>query len=346
MSHSLECRGLNPRKGFTLIELLVVIAIIAILIGLLLPAVQKVREAAARMKCQNNLKQFGLALHSYSDTYNRFPQGGAFSVINSNNAPTGDTADWGFNRGTWLVFTLPYMEQNALFQQLGNGVVGGIETGNLGTNPNYNTLVTQARISYMRCPSDSSNPKNESRSNYVMSMGPQNAPGNCGNNPNQIYADPSNNGLGNWGYANSVGHGNSANPRDIRGIGNRVGAPIEMAGVKDGLSNTIAVGETTQETHDHLSNGSWANFNGGASHASTIVPINAFVDPNNGACGTATGRNGPQNWNLSWGFKSQHTGGANFVFGDGSVRFLPDSIDMRVYNLLGCRNDNQPVTAP
>jgi prepilin-type N-terminal cleavage/methylation domain-containing protein/prepilin-type processing-associated H-X9-DG protein len=353
MSRSLKCVGTHPRKGFTLIELLVVIAIIAILIGLLLPAVQKVREAAARMKCQNNLKQFGLALHSYSDTYNRFPQGGAFNNVNANNAPVGGALpgqgdDWGFNRGTWLVFTLPYMEQNALFQQLGNGVAGGIEMGNLYTNPNYNTLVTQARISYMRCPSDSSNPKNESRSNYIMSMGPLPLAPSCGTfQPNNIYADPSNNGLGNWGYTRGADTGNSTNPRDIRGMGNRLGAPIEMAGFKDGLSNTIAVGETTIETHDHLAgNGSWAQFNGGASHASTIVPINMFVEPIGSGCSATNPTMSPQNWNVSMGFKSRHTGGANFVFGDGSVRFLPDSIDMRVYNLLGCRNDNQPVTAP
>src|ERR1700730_18084160 len=105
-------RGLrvSRKRGFTLIELLVVIAIIAILIGLLLPAVQKVREAAARIKCQNNMKQFGLAIHSYNDTNNALPPGGTL----------GPTGDWGDDRGTWLVYTLPYMEQEGLFKQLGN----------------------------------------------------------------------------------------------------------------------------------------------------------------------------------------------------------------------------------
>jgi prepilin-type N-terminal cleavage/methylation domain-containing protein/prepilin-type processing-associated H-X9-DG protein len=343
MSLHISQKRQELRSGFTLIELLVVIAIIAILIGLLLPAVQKVREAAARMKCQNNLKQFGLALHSYSDTYNRFPQGGAYGAITSTNAPIGD-GNWGVNRGTWLVFTLPYMEQNALFQQLGNGVTGGIETGNLNSNPNYGTLVTQSKINYMRCPSDGTNPKTEMIANYSMSSGPQCKGGGCGFDPNQKFCDPANNGLGNWGYTASPDAGDTTTTRDARGFGTRLGAVIDMPAIKDGLSNTIAVGEIYRDGFDHLSNGSWANLNGGACHTSTIIPINYPTTISDGSCNPTTSTT--RNWNLSWGFKSQHTGGANFLFGDGSVRFLPDSIDMKVYNQLGCRNDGQAVTIP
>src|SRR5262249_29741507 len=110
-------------RGFTLIELLVVIAIIAILIGLLGPAVQKVREAAARAQCQNNLKNLGLACIHFADVgvygKNLLPPGGAWGFNGGNPTPTIYNADWGSDRGSWLVWTLPFIEQKPLADRIG-----------------------------------------------------------------------------------------------------------------------------------------------------------------------------------------------------------------------------------
>ncbi len=159
------CRsGRCGRHGFTLIELLVVIAIIAILIGLLLPAVQKVREAAARTKCQNNLKQIGLATHNYVDVFAKLPPIGDWSaVMRSNSYPAlscggGLTAPDGA-AGPLLVHLLPYLEQNSLFQQF--LAAGGVNISENGTTMfnNYDSLTTTPMKNFL-CPSDSSSPLN------------------------------------------------------------------------------------------------------------------------------------------------------------------------------------------
>jgi prepilin-type N-terminal cleavage/methylation domain-containing protein/prepilin-type processing-associated H-X9-DG protein len=340
----------RSRAAFTLIELLVVIAIIAILIGLLLPAVQKVREAAARSRCQNNLKQIGLALHSYADINNgQFPEGGRWGVVTSgafSSVPTWaggpNNDDWNSQQGTWIVLTLPHMEQAPLYRQINErpNVYSSVDVGIGAINP-------RPRLPYIRCPSDDYD-QAQPTTNYIGSMGPQCSdpyPG-CAN-PFDGWCRPDTSGLGGgfagMGYRASEAHGNHFDPTYIRGLFNRRGARITFASVTDGLSNTLAVGESLPSQHDHLTNNGWWHYNFGAAHATTIIPINTRTD---GTDCTSTTQSTNYNWALSWGFKSRHTGGANFVLGDGSVTFVRQSIDHRTYQLLGCRNDGQPANLP
>src|SRR5262245_42471093 len=337
-------------SAFTLIELLVVIAIIAILIGLLLPAVQKVREAAARMSCQNNLKQWGLAQHTYHDVNGRFPAGEMCckSKLVGGVVTPSLNDDWNDNRGTWIVHSLPFVEQDGLYKLFGSLESVSVYDPAGSTDPNItqvpatpatglkNPIVPNTKFKILRCPSDGWN-LDDSLCNYVGSLGPQCAVGPCGNDANNAYCNqPA------IGIPPSPDHGNAWGAGDIRGMYNRLGAKISMSSASDGLSNTILIGETLPEMHDHFWSGSWAHFNGGAAHVSTIVPIN-YKSDRRAACDSTNNTVSFQNWNISWGFKSRHANGVNFVFGDGSVRFINQSISHTTYQLLGGRSDGQAI---
>jgi prepilin-type N-terminal cleavage/methylation domain-containing protein/prepilin-type processing-associated H-X9-DG protein len=319
-------------RGFTLIELLVVIAIIGVLVGLLLPAVQKVREAANRMKCMNNLKQWGLALHTYHDANGAFPPGG-WSVPNDWNGW------WAGEKGSWIVFTLPYVEQDNIYKQIPN-----LSTPMVYSL--YKTPVGTQGFSILRCPSDDFR-VGDSYSNYQGSQGPQCMGNFCGFNPFTQYCN-----MPQWGITTTpeygeTGLGGAANSDQVPGMFAISGTKITLAMCTDGLSNTILIGEQRPAGHNHTRYGGWnnptnsfgihrwADRDGGACHTTTVIPINYPVDESNtGACQFSW-------WNdsIAWGFKSHHPGGANFTFGDGSVHFLSQSIDMVTYQMLGARAD-------
>src|SRR5437899_3011675 len=241
------------RRGFTLIELLVVIAIIGVLVGLLLPAVQKVREAANRMKCQNNLKQLGLAMHSYHDSQGNFPRG--------------NLSAWGNDHGSWMFVTLPYMEQDNLYKAV-TAVVGPGNVAYSDTAWSMQFAVTAkilpAKLPYARCPSESYDIANPAYSNYVGSQGPQCNDGSCSPradpfevNCNGVVGGSTNppaalNPLTWPGYAPSAFHGTTSDASLCRGMmcrgTNPDGGPlINIAAVTDGTSNTIMLGETLVE---------------------------------------------------------------------------------------------------
>jgi prepilin-type N-terminal cleavage/methylation domain-containing protein/prepilin-type processing-associated H-X9-DG protein len=354
-SHHPRCA---PRKGFTLIELLVVIAIIAILIGLLIPAVQKVRAAAARMACSNNLKQMALACHNFHSARGAFPQGDAAGNPGANNCfQTGDCGT------SWLFQVLPYMEQDPLYQRVRNAG-SPAQAGAAGILP--------ARTPFSRCPADTYDRDKGIFCNYVGSSGPQcnNPPTGCPA-PFQRYCNglsvPGQEGIPPpdpsspcRGYGPSWTWGDTDNPAELRGMfcrgrGNG-GAIIKISDVSDGTSNTLLLGEILPEFSEfqRYNNNSWGWVGSNSvSQGQTIQPINYRIDkvpdnvPYTSSCAScADPTRCLWNWHVTWGFKSNHTGGVNFALADGSVRFLSENIDHVTYQYLGCRNDDQVVTLP
>lgn len=333
----------SGRSGFTLIELLVVIAIIAILIALLLPAVQQAREAARRTQCKNNLHQLGLALHNYHDIYNQF----APTVFNAwEGSPTWSDS----TRGSYLVRLLPQLEQANLYNSLNFSTVGTAWDDN-GPNRNFESqkdangkLYRHYVIAAFQCPSDDQPILDGhcTKSNYALSMGNQAMPAW---------------GAAPWGLCNrydtlvtpggAAGHGNDYNSANVSGVVSRINWAASMRDVRDGTSNTILGGEILAQCGDHSRNG-WMHFN--SLWIATTAPLNfpiACVREAGWDSGTPPAGMGAcnhwQNWQTSQGFKSRHTGGAQFVLCDGSARFISENIDYVTYNRLGGRRDGQVV---
>jgi prepilin-type N-terminal cleavage/methylation domain-containing protein/prepilin-type processing-associated H-X9-DG protein len=346
--------------AFTLIELLVVIAIIAILVGLLLPAVQKVRETANRMKCQNNLKQLALASHNYHDTAGTLPPSGFQNPDWGGGGSWTGNGGWQWDKGSFHLYVLPYMEQENLFKQVAafDLATPRVDTitraiyhdanGNLVANVGDGVL--PKRLPYHRCPSDPSK-TNSITSNYVGNGGIVDYSGswaNCGYDPySPLYCNGAKIGH-NWtcyGQENGM----------FRYVDNPNMRPLGLNSAIDGTSNTILIGEDLIDQHTYLNDnsdpgsgrGCWTMDSGFQLHVGQI-PINypivsSEINPN-----FCTGDPKTNVFNLSTaaGYKSKHTGGANFAFVDGSVHFISQTIDQITLIKLCVRNDGEVVTLP
>jgi prepilin-type N-terminal cleavage/methylation domain-containing protein/prepilin-type processing-associated H-X9-DG protein len=299
----------GKRVGFTLIELLVVIAIIAILIGLLLPAVQKVREAAARAQCANNLKQIGLALHAYHDAHKVLPSGHQTKGID------GAYVSYYAN---WAILILPFVEQDNLYKLYNNS--------KLNFDPANMAAVNQMYLPVYSCPSDQ---------HANMLIQPETVP-NSGD-PNPAYMTGSYRGMGgvtcingdHWAGYPSEGIALMKQCGQDRGIFHTDGdtglKPERLANIKDGTSNTLMVGERTTRTHPSRTT-FWANsFNLYSVSGAYSESANLLNDYD--ACAAVTTNIA----NCKYGWGSFHTGIINFVFADGHVQTISTSINMQTF---------------
>ena len=299
--------SLRPRRSaFTLIELLVVIAIIAILIGLLLPAVQKVREAAARAKCSNNLKQLALAVHGFQDTNGRMP---------SSADPNALGYDINGYSWSWITQILPNIEQGPLYNQ---------GFSNLSNIPKFSQALTiyGTQITTLLCPSDPSS--TQARTDRANTGGYA-----CGNTNYKGVAGS------NWAWGSYTNTGPSGNNNGLdagdgcfyRSDGIYSVSPtvqyrrtLRLELITDGTSNTLMLGEDLPGINQHCG---WPNSN--YSTGTCAIPLN------NALVAGQPGYNNIGDWPNVYSIRSRHSGGANFALADGSIRFVRDSITLANY---------------
>ncbi len=304
------------RHAFTLIELLVVIAIIAILIGLLLPAVQKVREAAARAKCSNNLKQLGLAAHNYHDANGTLPDG---------------DPDLGSN-GTWQVLVLPYLEQTAMGAAYQNfGQSNGTGSPQYSQSPNVES-VTSIQLTILTCPSDPS-----SQAPFPITIN------------GTAYRITAHN------YAANYGNTTRTRTSPYPGAGGVTfgGAPfnsgfegkvtVRLTDIVDGTSTTLLFAEvlkginTANDAITDLRGFSW--WGPGGCFTTYYPPNSTSPDILEFAayCNNLPAQNLPCVVGTAYIFsaRSQHSGGVNTVMADGSVKFISNNVDINTWRALG-----------
>ncbi len=311
------------RSAFTLIELLVVMAIIAVLIGLLVPAVQKVRGAAQLIQCSNNLKQMGLGLHNYHDTLGSFPSG-HIEQCTAGTQP-GNEGPCQYFSGLFIQL-LPYIEQDVLYRSYRDA-----PTPNLTNANQSNAAFCQQPVKIYFCPADP-------RAGQILA--PETVAPNGAGNSKLVYMSSSYKGMsgvgdikstdtfaGYWDEVQTAGRANPTGMGAFHGDGYSGLTPTRIAQVQDGLSNTLFIGE--RHTRTHPTRGPfWADtfnlYSLGASWPYSITMI-----PDYDACQAKVNAN-----YCKYGWGSMHVAGINFLFGDGHVRPINNAIDMRTFMAL------------
>jgi prepilin-type N-terminal cleavage/methylation domain-containing protein/prepilin-type processing-associated H-X9-DG protein len=335
----------GSRRGFTLIELLVVIAIIGVLVSLLLPAVQSAREAARRAQCTNNLKQIGLALHNYESAQGAFPIGVQRRVTNPSLPATPGACDNEQNRHTMWAAMLGYLEGNTLFNSF---------NFDFGARSIRNVTVQEQKVASYVCPSD------------LPSSGPLNPPGgpqaSIGVNQSSYGGVAGRIEL--FRYRHVAGT-NESNCRHIEGDGAFViSFNYRISNFTDGTSQTLFAGEMSRFRNQPASwqmpwnYGEWFTLVNGPGGGGSVIhniaylaarpnsplvdaDVAAIIDPD-----PFTWFNKPAAQIYgNHGFRSQHPGGVNFLMGDGSVRFIKNSINLQTYWALGTRQGGESISS-
>jgi prepilin-type N-terminal cleavage/methylation domain-containing protein len=326
------------RRGFTLIELLVVIAIIAVLIALLLPAVQQAREAARRSSCKNNLKQLGLAIHNYHDTFSVFPGNISESPGNYRNA-------------SWFTMVLPYIDQAPGYNQM---KFSGTNFSNQNAPPNLNwSVIQQLRVPILNCPS-STLPIVRSQSSNAATQA-------LGAPATLTYQVADYSGIAGGYYIPKTttvppggvwtGYGWDHQVGVIVNLGPDV-YPRNLAKLTDGSSNTMAVGEHSSYTirdsdkaqvdarSTSWAGGAWGN--GPGNHAWLGWSL-AITVPRYGINYNGPGYGHDIPYGGHTGLRSNHTGGAQALLADGAVRFLSENMSFDTLLALSNGQDGTVV---